>query len=636
MDRESNLYVEEIKRHADFIWANDDRKKLLGEVVERIILGHKYESKADYQKRKDFFIEIQSYLKDFKGSANPNYSIAKNVSKIVTDLQIGGGVKSTIGALLAWLIDADPRAAWLLYDSTGLADKYGMSVFEHTDTEISSASHDQIENDKDTDTSSDRISKKLRLAIVGFCIAVPVMLVLVFTQGGRAFFDDNAQIRSGPADSIAIGQAWARLTNKSSSNGQRKEALQFLFDKGESFEGVDLSCETLGLGWDEATFSCDRPIDLSDIDMKSPSSLPLLYNQKRKKFPLGSGPQISTPANIDKAVSRWSEKCLAKAVPKGSSNRYQGGLSAGLGLSENPDFSEPLEALRKKVRSGGANFRGAKLSGIRFGFSNLSGANFENADLRGALMDQTIIEAGKFDDADTRGMVVIDSFLMGSTFGLNRRKSIDYDPLYPSTDTSMATAENHLGFRVEISWLDGSVLEFGQFGAGLAVFRNSRIRNTVLDLFPQNYEVADHKHCMFKFGDGGVDEWMCGKQQITYRQDVLNSDLTCSTIWLDKGLNLSESNISNVRFLGYGDENKTRFSPSNFARFPNYRLAPWAWSDLAPTGPLHQEKIIKCDPADNRTESDLLSSRRVPNSCILEKSFGNPEFEIPYFDFAGK
>jgi len=77
------------------------------------------------------------------------------------------------------------------------------------------------------------------------------------------------QLEREHRDLERIHNAWQLLTTKASGNSGKKEALEYLHSNGQTLVGIDISCQTMGNGWNRNTGECDSPTFLKDLDLST-------------------------------------------------------------------------------------------------------------------------------------------------------------------------------------------------------------------------------------------------------------------------------------------------------------------------------------------------------------------------------
>ena len=67
-------------------------------------------------------------------------------------------------------------------------------------------------------------------------------------------------------DDSRIAQSWQIVTTRAPGSSGKKQALERLYASGESLQGVDLSCQTMG-GWDDEKQGCTHRTNLQGLDL---------------------------------------------------------------------------------------------------------------------------------------------------------------------------------------------------------------------------------------------------------------------------------------------------------------------------------------------------------------------------------
>lgn len=416
-----------------------------------------------------------------------------------------------------------------------------------------------------------------------------------------------------------INRSWQDLLNQFSSHTIKVNALNYLFERKVSFRGVDLSCESLGGGWNEKKLTCKRPVILEGLKLDSVNS---------------NGWYISDKTDKDPVVreSTWLTGCLAR---DGKEDSYTSYRRERVIPPENDVFRNKLLEERKRIREGGADFEDARLSGIVFRNSRLSGANFSGADLRGAKFFRTAVEAGNFMDADISGAVFEESLLLGTEFvysiGGIRVNETNFSQMHRPKSDDIPVRPSF--FR---NWLEGCL--FSSFVYKITFFENN-MKNCEIGLsFDQP---LDHlqSYCHRIYGqenDEMVKEcvmWASTSNGIEY------SDLTCSVLGRDNKIKLTGSNISSTRFPKRYLADKKYFTRPGERQFVEsekvpiyvhdpgslggFRVSwgdnyspPWFFHDSPPVNSLDGEKVIECQDR-NSDYLERVAGGRIPDECDI-------------------
>lgn len=426
---------------------------------------------------------------------------------------------------------------------------------------------------------------------------------LVDRRDERAFRAEEREYRRQER----VARSWSELLNPSTGNSARVRALEFLFSQGESFNGIDLSCEAMQRGWDDENLVCQNPIDLSGLDLssqRSTASAAFFHD----RFDVVVYPDQS-----------WEAGCLAFEADLDEA-RFLHDQSLGSFQERHPFLLRQDEA-RDAVRATGADFRSAKLSGVRFGNAKMSGANFDAADLRGSFFENADLEAASFDGSNLAGVEFELSFLMGATlsdsFVQTNKTLFNRD----SRHSEKVNFEKKL--KISNSWLDGAKLDFSRYHTNFLEVKKSTLKNAQIDIIatPRPLEKLD---C--QVGDSELDFEIFAEcwEANRFKHDFEMSDLSCSWVKNDYGLSFTGSNLSHSRFPNRYVENEestrmmgahglttivhkvvnstgkraTGWSPTNIkqplSEGENLDL-PWVWSDATPTGNLYGEVIAVCE-----------------------------------------
>ncbi|PTV97722.1 pentapeptide repeat protein [Rhodobacter aestuarii] len=174
----------------------------------------------------------------------------------------------------------------------------------------------------------------------------------------------------------AINRAWSILTAPATGNSGKREALEYLAAQGVSLRGIDLSCEKMGGGWDEAQKACDNPVDLMRLTPKAPEGERVdLYRAHLQGAKL--------------LLAHLAGGNLGEAHLEGADLRVAHLEGAGL-------FEAHLEA----ARLGGAYLQKASLRETHLEGAALWEAQMEGADLRGAHLEEASLWKAQMEGAD--------------------------------------------------------------------------------------------------------------------------------------------------------------------------------------------------------------------------------------------
>lgn len=391
-----------------------------------------------------------------------------------------------------------------------------------------------------------------------------------------------------------IARAWSILTTRASGNSGKAAAIEILYKAGISLEGIDLSCETMGGGWDEETLNCERPVSLAGMDLRSPNALNLSFRDLNQ----------SSAAKLD---TRWRRGCVSKLVelpfePSGFGfARYE--INSGKGAVGFPPHFRDKE--RKNVLNGGADFSRAKLSGVDFSGAKISGANFQDADLRGANFYNTVAEAIDLNNARLQGALFSRTYLSGSIFRNNFKSCEIMRGIYILGASGPDANECRFDkpkkkIVIKNSYLNSVILEAETLFSFYII--NSEVNNS--NLYYQSYDF-DNKVKSNIPRDYGNDT-------------LLYNDYTCSIFHNDQEIILTNSNISGALFPSrykIADEfiipegkmvdlsKEIGLERKNWDEL-NAIWSPWAWADNPPIGNLADETVAKCDQYEARKPAD--------------------------------
>lgn len=453
------------------------------------------------------------------------------------------------------------------------------------------------------------------------CLVVFTLLQIMVDLSDRV---DERDARSEER----ISRAWSLLVNPITSDELKKRQLEILFDAGESFSGVDLSCATLNRGWNEEELTCARPLDLTGMKLSKAPVQNFSIQPRTEVFAFMAKPP---------EYPQWRADgfCLSDSLDVGFM-LPAGAISAENSWQEQDWRAEKLASLQAV----GPDFRNSKLSGIDFTGSNLSGADFTGSDLRGAVFNDAIIEGGVFRDVRFAGLEANNAVFIGSIFSGSR------DLHYGRSGLKTAI------FR-------GVVFDFSIFD--LHNYRNifdiekSSVRNAEIYISdalntppPEHALTLRETHLLataLREGEtvevGSEQPRLKRPNGSFWRSGFVGSDLTCSVFHQARFLDLSGSNISGALFPDrYPKSERTDLmcrGNANGGRCPSISIPyvsgalpfddiwepqsqdVWAWQNLPPKGRLLGEQVVLCDPEDNKHDPILF--------------FGSPCHQVPA-DFA--
>lgn len=426
-------------------------------------------------------------------------------------------------------------------------------------------------------------------AILVVAFAVTVFQIWVDLDDRR----DERQMRQEER----IARAWSILTTPASGNSGKAAALQTLYRAGISLRGIDLSCETMGGGWHEETLTCDRPVDLTGVDLSGPNAPRRMFTDKSSADESGD----------------WRKACLAETH---SPDPLEFGDLAF--LSSEPlkhEIARPYFALRKTMREGGVDLRGARLSGVDLTGARLSGANFAGADLRGAIFDRTIAEAAVFDDARLAGAEIRQSFLSGSQFRASDW-SCNRSILGAPSNEACPIATDAQKARITNSWLDGAEFLYRR-ADGFQITYSSAINSIVeFGSFP---DLCSNLAAIMTNTTCTAETWA--------NLVFAGNDFECSIILNDSGIRLGASNISRVLFPPrYRRAESAQVADTSLPEVYETEIGrrgwdaddhtlPWAWADRPPKGHLNGELVAQCKPNSERLDWSRGLVQRAPQDC---------------------
>lgn len=203
---------------------------------------------------------------------------------------------------------------------------------------------------------------------------------------------DSAQA-DGQNSSIIIAQAWFIVGQKKPGGSGKAAALEVLARYNQPLKGIDISCRSMGSGYDPSRrrYPCDTLTQLDDLDLSQTPNLDM--SKSNLEGIQGEGINLSSQ---DLTLSNLSNSHFP------NSNFSDGLLwSADLSGSEIPS----------------TNFANADLRLAKFNDSNISSSNFSEATMGSAKLMEVSAFQTKFHNAD----------LSDSNFGLAEIRLSQFD-----------------------------------------------------------------------------------------------------------------------------------------------------------------------------------------------------------------
>lgn len=438
-----------------------------------------------------------------------------------------------------------------------------------------------------------------------------------------------------------ISRSWSLLLNPSSSNTIKVRAIETLYEGGVSFRGIDLSCETLGGGWDEELLLCKRPLDLTGLRINAPAA----KGWRMVSVDKDEAGQIVHP-------SAWTNSCLAKDFFDEASSidkpTFLGTPNVGTQLQLNFDRQ------RMELRQGGADFRDALLSGVDFSDAQISGGSFVGADMRGAYFEGASLEAADFRDTRLENAEFRSSYLSGATFGelpqeMRRRRQ---DQAFANRQFLDIMRDKTWDVVISGSFANGAVFQSKLYDQAQFKFFGTALVNSDLNLSLQAsaFELGECDKRRAQNSHNPALNGCLPKQSI--RRDIARSNMRCAVVRKDHGLGLVDSNISSAYFpprllIGEGSQkwpggdSSDKISSSNYTTYEHSSFIvqssgwsgpivqpPWAWSDQPPFTNLAGEVVYKCDAAERAKSKGLLQDATASQECSIG-GFRGSVFEFP-------
>lgn len=205
---------------------------------------------------------------------------------------------------------------------------------------------------------------------------------------------EDRRIQRDGIKSQLISDAWNTLSTNNVINNGKSYALNYLSSVRSPFDGLDISCETLNLGWNSKKFSCERPPFLSGVSIGEysslyPESYRTVHRIEESAIDLNNSDdeQISPIRNFDFFVPPDfnNERSILVSI-------YQ------VKLSGNAIYNSTFH----RVSLNNANFDGANIVRSNFEMSHLNGSfkntkfinvNLSEATLSGSFLGTTISHA---------------------------------------------------------------------------------------------------------------------------------------------------------------------------------------------------------------------------------------------------
>ncbi len=370
-----------------------------------------------------------------------------------------------------------------------------------------------------------------------------------------------------------IYRAWLTLLNTETTDAAKGKSLEFLFSNGESFAGIDLSCETMGRGWNPDTNECENPIRLVNLNLGSPLSKPVVFQDG----PTVSGNSLG-PAGIRMDPLKKSTVCFG--------DRLRGTPVDQDSLIEAWDAQRKSTTKRRdSLLESGANFTRANLSGIQFRNSHLSGATFDYSYLDGALLDEVTAEGASFYKTSLNGTLITDSIFDLAYF--------DIGDLAYASDVEKYFLEMPEKDRVWFGNSRFNKADVTTYGSPVFVgFVNNEMRNAMLSFYSMR-TVTD---------DGAIPLHSKNASSITL------SDLSCSYLRRSTNMKIVASKISSTVF-GEPPNNDERIDPSS---------SFWASENALPINFGQQGKPFFSCPNSTETWIDITSEGALDACTLME------------------
>ncbi|MEM6277666.1 MAG: pentapeptide repeat-containing protein [Pseudomonadota bacterium] len=218
-----------------------------------------------------------------------------------------------------------------------------------------------------------RFARSFSQAIAFATLVAIVVGVSAYIQETRIWEEERAERKAD-----GVNRAWSIITTHAPGNSGKGPAIEFLSKQGVPLTGIDLSCKTMGGGWDEAQLRCQTPTYLSPVNLT------------------GAVMEGSSLEGVNLKNSNISNTDLEGTGFSGSTLDFSD-LTMVYGYRA--DFQR---ASLRYIIAERANFHRAKFSRADLTRANLFGAGLEDAQLDKAVLARADLRSTVLEDANLR------------------------------------------------------------------------------------------------------------------------------------------------------------------------------------------------------------------------------------------
>ncbi len=214
-----------------------------------------------------------------------------------------------------------------------------------------------------------------------------VLLVTLLSVGfGYQVYQEERDTRRQEA----INRAWSLITTPATGNSGKGPALEYLNDQGIPLQGINLSCEHMGGGWDAEKLTCETPTYLrgvelhgADLEGAQLQGADLTYADLQRAYLGFVGLQGADLRGAKLQGANLAHVYLQRAtltyvLLRRIDLTYADLQDADLVVADFQEAHLTYANLRNAVLAG-ADLQGADLHDAKFEGANLSGADFTDA-----------------------------------------------------------------------------------------------------------------------------------------------------------------------------------------------------------------------------------------------------------------
>ncbi|PID37228.1 MAG: hypothetical protein CR993_01150 [Rhodobacterales bacterium] len=204
-------------------------------------------------------------------------------------------------------------------------------------------------------------------------------------------------------------RAWSLITTPATGNSGKGPALEYLNDQGIPLNGINLSCERMGGGWDAERLSCEAPTYLARVALQRADL---------------QGAQLQ-------GVDLWKAQLQ--------------GADLGDAQLQGADLGD--------AQLQGTDLTGAQLQGAYLWYAQLQGADLKLAQLQGAGLKSAQLQGANLLGARLQRAELTGALLQGAVFWHTRLQGADlWDAQFgganlSEADFTDALSLNHADFR---------------------------------------------------------------------------------------------------------------------------------------------------------------------------------------------